>query len=119
MDGLYWNWIALMAVGPPLVAVPFAWLLWRVRQMTLGNVAGTGIIFGTAMGLMLREYVQLDRLTKACLEAGDVCWPQPSAFTRFAIYAFIGLIQVFALFVISLRFEERERRRGYAPEWQR
>jgi hypothetical protein len=77
------------------------------------------VIFGSALGLILREYVVLDRITKACLDAGDVCWPQPSAFTRFAIYAFIGLIEVFALFTFSLKFEERVRRRDYDTEWQR
>ena len=54
-----------------------------------------------------------------CLDAGFVCWPEPSAFTRFAIYAFIGLIEVFALFTLGLKAEERSRRRHYAREWQR
>jgi hypothetical protein len=68
--------------------------------------------------LIMREYVVIDRLTKACLEAGETCFPVPSAFTRFAIYAFVGLIEVFILFSISLTVEERLRRRSYAPEWR-
>jgi hypothetical protein len=116
---LSWSWIALMAVVPLVVGVLVAFPLWRSAQMTLGNIAGTAVIFGSALGLILREYVVLDRITKACLDAGDVCWPQPSAFTRFAIYAFIGLIEVFALFTFSLKFEERVRRRDYDTEWQR
>jgi hypothetical protein len=79
---------------------------------------GTAVLFATAIGLILREYVELDRLTQQCLDAGAVCWPQPSAFTRFAIYAFIALIEVFALFSLSLVIEERVRRRNYAREWQ-
>ena len=71
------------------------------------------------MGLILREYVELDRITKACLDAGTVCWPEPSAFTRFAIYASIGLIEVFLLFIVNLKVEERLRRRGYDKQWQR
>lgn len=102
-------------VAAVLVAVPF----WRSRQMIFGNIAGTAVIFATAIGLILREYVELDRLTQACLDAGTVCFPQPSAFTRFAIYAFIALIEVFALFTFSLKFEERVRARDYAPEWRR
>ena len=31
------------------------------------------------------------------------CWPEPSAFTRFAIYAFIGLFQVILLFTPALQ----------------
>ena len=42
----------------------------------------------------------------------------PSAFARFAIYAGIGMSEVFALFTYSLRVEERMRRQGYAPEWR-
>ena len=108
-----------MAILPLLLGVLVSFPLWRAMQMTLGNIAGTAVIFGFAMALIMREYVVLDRITKACLDAGDVCWPQPSAFTRFAIYAFIGLIEVFALFTFSLKFEERVRRRDYAREWQR
>ena len=119
MNGLNWYWISLMATVPPLVALLVALPFWRSRQMTLGSIAGTVIIFGTAMGLILREYVELDRITKACLDEGNVCWPEPAAFTRFAIYASIGLVQVFALFIVNLKVEERLRRRGYAKEWQR
>jgi hypothetical protein len=116
---LSWSWITLMATVPFVVGVVFAWPFWRSTQITFGNIVGTAVIFGSALGLILREYVVLDRITKACLDAGDVCWPQPSAFTRFAIYAFIGLIEVFALFSVSLKFEERVRRRDYDREWQR
>jgi hypothetical protein len=37
---------------------------------------------------------------------------------RYAIYAFIALIEVFALFTLSLRVEQRIRNRDYAPEWR-
>ena len=47
------------------------------------------------------------------------CWPQPSAFSRYAIYAAIGLLEVIGLFLVSLKVERRMRRRHYAPEWQR
>ena len=119
MTGLNWPWIAVMAAGAPAAALLVAWPFWRTRQMTLGSIAGTAVVFGTALGLILREYVEIDRITTECLDAGTVCWPDPSAFTRFAIYAFIGLAEVFALFMISLKIEERVRRRGYAREWQR
>jgi hypothetical protein len=118
LSGLNWWWIGLSATVPPLVGLLVALPFWRKGQMIFGSIVGTAVIFGAAIGLILREYVELDHLTIACLDAGTVCWPQPSAFTRFAIYAFIGLIEVFALFTVSLMFEERVRRRGYAREWQ-
>jgi hypothetical protein len=115
---LSWFWIALMLTVPPLLGVLVAFVLWRRGEMILGNIAGTIVIFGTAIALIMRESVELERLTQACLDAGFVCWPEPSAFMRYAIYAVVGLIEVCALFTFSLKVEERIRNRAYAPEWR-
>ena len=119
VNGLNWPWIALMCAGPFPVAVTVAALLWRRNEPILGNLAGSVVIFGCALGFILRESVVLDRLTQQCLDAGFTCWPQPSAFSRYAIYATIGLLEVIVLFLVSLNVERRMRRRHYAPEWQR
>lgn len=118
MNELSWGWIALALTVPPLAAVLVAIPFWRTRQTVFGSIAGTAVIFAFAIGLILREYVELDRIVNECLDAGTMCWPEPSAFTRFAIYASIGLLEVFALFTLSLIVEERLRRRDYAPEWR-
>jgi hypothetical protein len=118
INQLDWNWIALMATAPMVVAFLVAYPFWRTSESTLGNVIGTAIIFSSAFAMIWREHVVLDRIVQACLNENTACFPQPSAFTRFAIYAFIGLFEVFALFLISLRVEERFRRRDYAPEWR-
>jgi len=107
-----------MAIAPPLVGVLVALPCWRNSQFILGNIAGTAVIFGSAMALILRESVELDSISRKCLDAGYACFPSPSAFTRYAIYAFIALIEVFALFTASLKVEEKIRRRGYDPEWR-
>jgi hypothetical protein len=118
MGNLRWFWITLELTVTPaigfLVALPF----WRKGGMIFGNIAGTAIIFGSAFALIMREYAEIDRMVQACLDAGDVCFPQPGAFTRFAIYAFIGLVEVFALFTFSLRAEKKRRDQDYAPEWR-
>lgn len=118
MNELSWFWISLELTAVPaaalLVSIPF----WRKGQSTFGSIVGTAIIFASAIAFILREYVELDRVTQQCLDEGMVCWPSPSAFTRFAIYAFIALIEVFALFSLSLVIDERIRRRNYAREWQ-
>jgi hypothetical protein len=118
VSGLNWYWISIAATVPTvlglLVAIPF----WRRSEAIFGNIAGTGVIFAFAFAMIWREHVELDRIVKACLDAGTVCWPEPAAFTRYAIYAFIGLFEVFMVFTLSLRVEERIRRRGYAPEWR-
>lgn len=118
MNGVHWDWIAVMLLAPPAVSLLAAYPFWRKGGMIFGNIVGTAIIFGTAFSLIMREYVEIDRAVQACIDEGRVCWPVPGAFTRFAIYAFIGLAEVFGLFTFSLRVEKRQRDRDYAPEWR-
>jgi hypothetical protein len=118
VSGLNWSWIVLALTVPiaagGLVAYPF----WRMSQPIFGNIVGTIVIFGAAIAFIMREHFELDSIVQACLDAGAPCWPEPSAFTRFAIYAFIGLFEVIVLFSVSVGVETRLRRRGYAPEWR-
>jgi hypothetical protein len=107
-----------MAAVPPLAGLLVAYPCWRHKQPILGNLAGTVVIFSSALGMILRESADLDRIGRKCIDAGYYCFPSPSAFSRYAIYAFIGLFEVFALFMISLRVEEKIRRSGYHPEWR-
>ena len=118
VDGLSWFWILVEATLPPLVGWLIALPLWLKDQPVLGNIAGSMVIFGTAFGLIMREHIELDRLSGACLDAGKTCFPHPEAFTRFAIYAFIAMAEVIALFTVSLTVDERRRRRGYDPQWR-
>ena len=113
-----WHYIGIASTVPPLIGFLLAFPFWWKGRMTFGNIVGTAIMFGFAIGMILREYAELDRLTQACLDAGTVCFPVPSAFTRFAIYAFIGLMEVIVLFSMSIVVEDRVRRRQYAPEWR-
>jgi hypothetical protein len=89
-----------------------------MRQTILGSVAGTIVVFGSAIGLMMREYAEVEQLMKGCLDAGGQCVPVSSAFMRYAVYAFIGLIEVFVLFMWGLRVDRQVRNQGYAPEWR-
>lgn len=107
-----------MATAVPAVGVLLAALVWRTRQIILGNLAGAAVIFGFALALILRESAEIDQVTRACLDAGYTCWPNPSPFTRYAVFAFIGLIEVCAVFTWSLRVEKKIRDRNYAPEWR-
>jgi hypothetical protein len=119
VTGLNWNWIALGLAVPPVAGLLAAIPLWRRDQYILGNIAGTVVLFASALALIFREYVEIDLATAACLDAGTTCFPEPAAFTRFAIYASIGLLEIFTLFALSLNVERRRRRRDYAPEWRR
>jgi hypothetical protein len=118
VNGLSWFWIALMIAVPPMVGALVAYGCWRSDQMILGNIAGSFVIFGSAIALILREYTELDLLARRCIDAGYVCLPTPTPFMRYALYATIGLIEVFGLFAISLSVEEKQRRKGYDPEWR-
>ena len=115
---LSWFAIVLMAIVPPLVGVLIAYPFWRKSQPILGNLAGSVVIFGAALVLIIRESVELDRLTRQCIDAGYYCFPSPTGFSRYAIYAFIALFEVFALFLVSLNVEHKIRRSGYDPEWR-
>lgn len=119
LRGLQWFWIGLELTVPPWIALLAAYPLWRKGQMIFGNLLGTAVLFGTAFALIFREHAELDIIIQRCLDDGFVCFPEPGAFTRFAVYAFISLFQVFALFSLSLVVEHRMRQRNYAPEWRR
>jgi hypothetical protein len=118
VTGLSWAAIALMAIVPPIVGLLIAYPFWTRSQSILGNLAGSVVIFGSALVLIIRESVELDRLTRQCIDAGYYCFPNPTGFNRYAIYSFIALFEVFALFTISLRVEHKIRRQGYDPEWR-
>ena len=115
---LSWFWIVLMAIVPPIAGGLIALPCWLKSQPLLGNIAGSVPIFGAALLLIIRESVAIDQLTRACLDNGYTCFPTPSGFARYAIYAFIALFEVFALFTISLSVEQKVRQRGYDPEWR-
>src|SRR4051794_21300720 len=119
MDHLNWSRVAVMCVLPLALALPIAFFLWRKNESALGNIAGMAIIFIIAIAAILLEYGELGQWTQACLDRGNVCIPTPSGFVRYAVYAGIGVIEVFVLFGVSLKVEERDRNSGYAPEWKR
>ena len=91
-----------MATAPGILGVLLAYPCWRKTEMILGNLAGTTVILACAFALIFRESAEVDQVTRACLDAGYTCWPVPSAFIRYAIYAGIGFLEVFALFLASL-----------------
>jgi len=119
MNQLNWYWIVVQAIAPPLVGGLIALPFWRRDQAIFGNIFGTVVIFGAAFALIMREHIELDVLIRQCFDSGEqICSPNPSAFARFAIYSFIALFQVIALFSLSLKVDEKMRRRGYSPEWR-
>jgi hypothetical protein len=118
VNELSWFWIALALTVPPIVGGLVASPFWLKSEPIFGNLVGTAVIFAAAFALIMRERVELDRLAQHCLDQGLICWPEPTAFTRYAMYAFIALFEVILLFFVSLKVEEKVRRRGYAPEWR-
>ncbi|SRR6266851_7509498 len=119
MQQLNWHWIAVSLVVPPLAGGLLALPFWLKDQAIFGNIFGTVVIFAAAFALIMREHIELDRLIQQCLDGGEqVCSPDPTPFTRFAVYAFIALFQVIVLFSLSLKVDEKVRRRGYSREWR-
>ena len=118
-QGLNWHWIAIQSTTAPVLALLLAVPFWRKSEMIFGNIVGSGLVLGWAIVLILLEYIEVDRSVQACIDASTTCWPEPSAFARFAIYASIGMAEVFLIFTISLAVERRISNRNYAPEWRR
>ena len=71
---LSWFWIVLLATVPPIVGGLIALPCWLRSQPILGNIAGSAVIFGSALALILRESVEIDRITRGCLDAGYTCF---------------------------------------------
>jgi hypothetical protein len=107
-----------MATAPAAVGALIAYPCWRKQEPILGNLAGTAVIIATAFALIFRESAEVDRITRACVADNYTCWPVPSAFIRYAIYAGIGFVEVVVLFLVSLKVEQQIRNRNYAPEWR-
>lgn len=118
MNGLSWQWIGVMATAPLVMGALVAYPVWRKQEPILGNLAGAAIIIAAAFALIFRESAEVDIVTRACLAENYTCWPVPSAFVRYAIYAGIGMVEVVVLFLWSLRVEQQIRNRNYAPEWR-
>ena len=47
-----------MLMAPAAVSLIVAYPFWRKGGMIFGNIVGTAVIFGTAFGLIMREYVE-------------------------------------------------------------
>ena len=77
MNHLNWRYIIFAAAVPPLVGLIVAFPFWRKRRMTLGNIFAAAIIFATSIGLILREYAELDKITTECLDNGIPVLPGP------------------------------------------
>jgi len=118
VNGLSWEWIGVMATVPFILGALVAYPVWLKQESILGSLAGAAIIIATAFALIFRESAEVDRVTRACLAENYTCWPVPSAFVRYAIYAAIGMVEVIVLFLWSLRVEQEIRNRNYAPEWR-
>jgi hypothetical protein len=119
MDALNWPRIAIMVVVVFPVGLLVAFALWRKHQGLLGNLAGMGVIFGTAIIFILKESTELDALINSCIDSGATnCFPAGNSFTRYALYAFIALAEIIIMFLVGIRVEKRMRDRSFSPEWR-
>jgi len=115
--GMRWWPIALAVALPTIAALLVARLFWR-NDSTVGNIIGSFVIGIAMIGFIAREYADLDQQRRACVAREQACTFQPQDFTRYAVYASIGFVEVIAVYTVGLWFEERVRRRGRSPNWQ-
>ena len=68
MQGLNWGWIGFEAGALPLLAILVAYPFWRNASFIFGNIVGSMLICSAAIALILREFVEVDRVVQACIE---------------------------------------------------
>ncbi|OFW20770.1 MAG: hypothetical protein A3G21_22730 [Acidobacteria bacterium RIFCSPLOWO2_12_FULL_66_21] len=118
-DVMHWSWIVVALTVPTAVALALAFPFWlKGATDSIGSILGGAVVFAAGLAMMGREYIHVQRVTDACIQAERVCSFRPEPFTRFCLYGFIALLEAFALFALGLAVEERMRRRSYAREWQ-
>lgn len=119
-DAISLFWLGIAAVLPLVVALAVAWPFWRrVTRDPVGTIAGCFVAFGFAVAFVGRELIHLQGFTAKCLALEIACSYKPEPFTRFFLYGGIAMVQVFVLFVIGWRIEDRLRQGEVAPEWRR
>lgn len=106
------TWVIAAAVLPTLAGLLVAAPLWRLRLSDdLGSIAGAGVVFTFVVAFIAREYGEVLAFSARCIEAGVGCRFRPEPFVRYAIFAGIGMVQVFMVFILGLFVEERLSRR--------
>lgn len=77
--------------------------------MKIGTIVGSGVVFACALLFIGREYTEYEQIRAWCVVREIACRFSPGLVNRCAIYGFIGMVQVFLLFLIGLGVEERLR----------
>ena len=118
-----WRWVVVGLTVPTLVGMLLAFPVWRWgKNPTIGAILGAFPIFIATVALIGREFIEIQRFYRQCralLDRHIVCHDlSPDDFTRFAIYCFIGMVEVFLLFYMSAAVDERKREREFALPWR-
>ena len=118
-DTMSWYWIAIAVLLPLVAALGVAWPFWGRSRDALGSGAGALLVFVLDVAFVGREYIHVQQLTAGCLAAEVRCAFHPEPFTRFCIYGFIAMAQVFVLFAVGATVEGRIANKAFAAEWRR
>jgi hypothetical protein len=114
-----WVWVAVVVPGVLGLLITLACFAFRPKvDSTIAAVLGSAAVFALCIGLIGREYTDIERLSQACFAAEIACTIYPESGIRYGIYMGIALVQVFVLFMLSLWMEERNRRGEFAGSWR-
>ena len=118
-----WRWVGAALTIPTLLGMLMAYPVWRWgKNPTIGAILGAFPIFIATVALIGREFIEIQRFYRQChalLDRHIVCRDlSPDDFTRFAIYCFIGMVQVFLLFYMSTVVDGRKRESEFAEAWR-
>ena len=118
-----WLWVAAALTVPTIVGILMAFPVWRWgTNPTIGAILGAFPVFIATVALIGREFIEIQQFYGECrtlLRRHIVCHElSPDEFTRFAIYCFIRMLEVFLLFYMSAVIEGRKREREFAAPWR-
>jgi len=110
--GMSHFWLAVVASVPFGAGLLVAWPFWKKGvKDEIGTIVGAFVVFACALGLVGRDYIEMEGILRRCVALEIGCRFYPGDFTRYAIYAGIAMVQTFVLFMTGLKIEERRRRR--------
>jgi hypothetical protein len=118
---IYLGWwvVATASIIPLVLGLLVASIFWARRTSDeIGSIMGAAVVLVGTITFIAREFNLVLATTARCAAEEIPCYFRPEPFVRYSVFAGIGLLQVFIVFLIGLRAEEGMRRKAFAAEAQ-
>jgi hypothetical protein len=105
-----WYRIAAASTVPIVVAAPIIAFCWQKRRVMTGTLLGSGVFFLGFVFFAAWDFAEALNYARPITD--------PSEFTKIAVYGFVAMLQVMALFLVSQATEKRIRDSERDPVWR-